>query len=128
MLFLKDWIGYKIKNMRQTPSQWSASSTIGSKSSGTVVDEKAIIVTLANINETKYVLDKLTPNTEYRIQISAFLDDFAVYLSGFNFTEAVKKIKIRNSILKYTIGNLEPGSTYKLQIFAYNPKGDGTRS
>jgi hypothetical protein len=75
VLFLKDWIGYKIKYMRQTPSQWSAPAAVGSKSSGTLVDEKAIIVTLTNINETKYVLDKLTPNTEYRIQISAFKYD-----------------------------------------------------
>jgi hypothetical protein len=63
LLFLKDWIGYKIKYIRSGASKAIAS------------DEKANIVTLTGINDTKYKLEKLTPNTEYRIQISAYKHD-----------------------------------------------------
>jgi hypothetical protein len=38
------------------------------------------------------------------------------------------KRKISHKRLKTTITNLEPNSLYKIQIFAYNIKGDGQRS
>ncbi len=54
---LAEWVGYKIKYMRGKP------------------DDKASVVTLANINQTRHRLDKLAPNTDYRIQISAYKRD-----------------------------------------------------
>lgn len=43
-------------------------------------------------------------------------------------TQIFKQRTNDNKKLKYTLTNLDPNSLYKIQIFAYNMKGDGQRS
>ena len=48
--------------------------------------------------------------------------------SDFKSETQVFKKKTNVNKLKYTLTDLEPNSLYKIQIFAYNMKGDGQRS